>query len=58
MISPEDLSLYKLTDSVDDAVDEIMHVLPRVSQHAVRAEPARVPAAAVAGRRIRCDAQR
>jgi hypothetical protein len=25
MISPDDLSLYKLTDSIDEAVDEILH---------------------------------
>ena len=45
MISPEDLRLYKLTDSVDEAVARDPAVLPRLPQHAVRAQQARVPAA-------------
>ena len=36
MISPEDVSLYKITNSVDEAIDEITRLLPRLSQHAVR----------------------
>ena len=45
MISPEDLSLYKLTDSVDDGGRRDPAVLPRLPQHAVREEQARAAAA-------------
>ena len=45
MISPDDLSLYKLTDNVDEAVRRDPAVLPRLPQHAVREEQAGVPAA-------------
>ena len=48
MIGEEDLSLYRLTDRVEDAVEEILRFLPRVSQHALRAQQSRVPLAAAA----------
>ena len=44
MISPDDLSLYKLTDSVDEAVRRDPAVLQGLSQHAVREEQAGAPA--------------
>ena len=44
MISPEDLSLYKLTDKVDEAVGRDPAILPRLSEHAVREEQARAAA--------------
>ena len=50
MISEEDLSLYRLTDRVDEAVEEILRLLPRVPQHALRAHQPRVPLAAAAER--------
>ena len=40
MIDPADLSLYKLTDSVDEAVDEILRFFHVVPQHAVRSRQA------------------
>ena len=39
MIGEEDLSLYRLTDRVEEAVDEILRFLPRLPQHALRAGP-------------------
>ncbi len=51
MISPEDLSLYKLTDSVDEAVRRDPAVLPRLPQHAVREEQARAAAERAAAER-------
>ena len=52
MISPEDLSLYKLTDNVDDSGGRDPAILPRLSQHAVREEQARAAAHAAADARI------
>ena len=36
LISPADMSLYKVTDSVDEAVEEMLRLLPRLPQHALR----------------------
>ena len=44
MISPEDFSLYKVTDDVGQAVAEVLELLSRVRQHAVRAEGSRTTA--------------
>ena len=36
LISPADLRLFKVTDSVDEAVAEVLQLLPRLPQHALR----------------------
>ena len=52
MISPADLSLYKVTDSVDEAVAEVVELLPRLPQHALRqGRPGAAAAEAAAARR-------
>ncbi len=51
MIGPEDLSLYRLTDRLDEAVKEILRFLPGIPQHALCADQPGLPLAAVAQRR-------
>ena len=36
LISPADMALFKITDSVEEAVAEILRLLSRLSQHALR----------------------
>ena len=58
MIGAEDLSLYRLTDRVDEAVRRDPGLLPRLPQHALRAHQSRVPLAAAAERRAAGGNQR
>ena len=51
LISPADMSLFKVTDSVDEAVAEVLQFLSRLSQHALR--PRRIGAASPAPARRR-----
>ena len=50
MIGEEDLSLYRLTDRVEEAVEEILRFLPRVPQHALRPDQSGASASATAER--------
>ena len=56
LISPADMSLFKVTDSVDEAVAEVLRLLPRLSQHALRPRRSGAASAAPALRRACCSA--